>query len=434
MTPATSALILFGVFLGLAFLRVPIGVALAFSCMATCIFSGKVPLEFVAQSMVTAADSFPLMAIPLFILAGEIMGQGGIAKRLLNCGNVFFGRVCGGTAIVTVVCCMFFAAISGSGPATVAAIGGITIPVMIEMGYDRKFACGITAAAGALGCIIPPSIPMVTYSVFANSSVGALFMAGFVPGILMGSLLCLYSYFHCKKRGYSNASVEKYTFQQALRVFWDAKWSLMVPVIILGGIYGGIFTPTEAAGVAVAYGVIVGCFVYREINVKQLYEVFANAAVTCGTIMLIMCCAGSFSRILALEKIPALVSNALLGLTSSKVGVLIMVNVIMMIAGCFIDPNSGIIILGGIFLPLLKSLDVSIIHIGIIMVMNLSLGMVTPPIGADLFVACNISGAGLGEVSKGAIKPLLIMFAIVFLATFVPEITIGLPKLLGMKF
>ena len=270
-------------------LTVPIGFSLGIASLGYILYTKQLTFGFIAQNMVTGCDSFPTMAIPFFIFAGELMGGGGISKRLLNLANVFFGRIQGGLAIVTVVVCMFFAAISGSGPATVAAVGGMVIPTMLEKGYDKKFVLALIAAAGSIGVIIPPSIPMVIYAVTTNSSVSTLFLAGFVPGILIGLVLIAYSYFYAKKMGYKGDD-EPFSVKRALRETKEGFWAILSPVIILGGIYGGIFTPTEAAAVSVIYSIIVGCVIYRELDLKKLIQCTKNACETTASILIVIGC------------------------------------------------------------------------------------------------------------------------------------------------
>ena len=254
-----TAAVLFGSFALFLLSTVPIGIALGLATLVTIMFSGAIPVESIVKELVVSLDSFPLLAVPFFILAGDIMGKGGISDRLFKVANSFVGNKTGGYAIATIITCMFFAAISGSGPATVAAVGGIMIPAMVRQGYDKKFATAVVASSGALGVIIPPSIPMVIFGVAGNVSIGDLFIAGIIPGILIGMMLMVYAYFYSKKMGYTGTD-EKTSLTVILKSIWEAKWALLIPIIILGGIYGGIFTPTEAAVVAVVYGLIAGIF------------------------------------------------------------------------------------------------------------------------------------------------------------------------------
>lgn len=423
--------LLFGSFALLLILRVPIGISLGMSSLVTIFASGVVQPTYLAQGLVTGADSFSLMAVPFFVLAGELMATGGISRRLLNIADAFLGRKYGGLALVTVVACMFFAAISGSGPATVAAIGGLTIPSMLKQGYDRPFAGAISAAAGSIGVIIPPSIPMVMYCVATGVSVGAMFMGGVIPGILIGVSLCVYSSLYSKKHKYINAEAAPFSWGNVGRSLADGIWALLVPVIILGGIYGGIFTPTEAAAVAVAYGLIVGLFVYRDLKAKDLYRIFGSAALTTATIMVILGTATTFGRILTLERIPTMIANFFESVAKGPIMLLILINILLLIVGCFMETNAAIIILAPIFLPIVESMGINPVHFGIVMVVNLAIGFVTPPLGVNLFVACNVANAKLEEICKGILPILGVMIVDLLLITYVEPLSTFLPALLG---
>ena len=305
-------------------INMPVGIAIGASSLCAILADGRISSLYIVQQLVTSADSFPLMAIPLFILAGELMGAGGVSKRLLNVCNVFLGRFTGGLATVTVVLCMFFAAVSGSGPATVAAIGSMVVPTMLEKGYSKSFTLALIATAGSIGVIIPPSIPMVIYGVSTSTSISSMFMAGFVPGILIGLSLILMSYIYCKKNGWKGEE-KRYTAKEKLAAVWDAKWAIINPIIILGGIYAGIFTPTEAAAVAAVYAFICGAFIYRELNIKDIFSTIGNACNTTGTTMVIIGCATAFTRILTIEKIPGVITSTITGMTDNKVVILLLI-------------------------------------------------------------------------------------------------------------
>lgn len=423
--------LLFGSFALLLILRVPIGISLGMSSLITIFASGVVQPTYLAQGLVTGADSFSLMAVPFFVLAGELMATGGISRRLLNIADAFLGRKYGGLALVTVVACMFFAAISGSGPATVAAIGGLTIPSMLKQGYDKPFAGAISAAAGSIGVIIPPSIPMVMYCVATGVSVGAMFMGGVIPGILIGISLCVYSSLYSKKHKYINAEAAPFSWGNVGRSLVDGIWALLVPVIILGGIYGGIFTPTEAAAVAVAYGLIVGLFVYRDLKAKDLYRIFGSAALTTATIMVILGTATTFGRILTLERIPTMIADFFESVAKGPIMLLILINILLLIVGCFMETNAAIIILAPIFLPIVESMGINPVHFGIVMVVNLAIGFVTPPLGVNLFVACNVANAKLEEICKGILPILGVMILDLLLITYIEPLSTFLPALLG---
>ena len=353
MTTGAIAAVVFITLIVSLVLTVPIGFSLGIASLAYIFATDQLTLGFVARNMVTGTDSFPIMAIPFFVFAGELMGGGGISKRLLDVANVFFGRIRGGLAIVTVVVCMFFAAISGSGPATVAAVGGMVVPTMLEKGYDKKFVLALIAAAGSIGVIIPPSIPMVVYSVTVNSSVSSLFLAGFIPGILIGLVLIAYSYFYARSAGYKG-DTEPFSIGHALREVWRGKWALLSPVIILGGIYGGIFTPTEAAAVSVVYGLFVGMVIYREVSIRDMFDILVDSAKTTGGIMLIVASASLFSFVCTKFGIADAASNLLGSIAHNQFTFLLIVNIIFLIAGCFIDANSAMYIFIPVMLPVCK--------------------------------------------------------------------------------
>lgn len=430
MTTGAIAAVVFITLIVSLVLTVPIGFSLGIASLAYIFATDQLTMGFVARNMVTGTDSFPIMAIPFFVFAGELMGGGGISKRLLDVANVFFGRIRGGLAIVTVVVCMFFAAISGSGPATVAAVGGMVVPTMLEKGYDKKFVLALIAAAGSIGVIIPPSIPMVVYSVTVNSSVSSLFLAGFIPGILIGLVLIAYSYFYARKAGYKG-DTEPFSIGRALREVWRGKWALLSPVIILGGIYGGIFTPTEAAAVSVIYSLIIGLFVHKELNFKQMLEVTKRACETTATILVVIGCATGFSKVLTLGRIPTTVATLLTTMTDSKVLILLLINLLLLLVGCFMETVCAIMILAPILFPVVTALGVDPVHFGIIMVTNLAIGFITPPLGVNLFVASRVGETTLDVVIKGIIPFLVLMIATLMLITYVPAISMFLPNLLG---
>lgn len=417
-------------FLGLIvflILNVPVGIAIGMSSLAAIIVGNKLSLAYVAQTLVTSTDSFPIMAIPLFILAGELMGAGGVSKRILDVCNVFFGRVTGGLAIVTVVVCMFFAAVSGSGPATVAAVGSMVVPAMLQKGYSKRFVLALIACAGSIGVIIPPSIPMVIFGVSTGTSISGLFMAGFLPGILIGIALIIWCYYYCKKQGWKGDD-EKFTWGRAGRAVWDAKWALINPFIILGGIYGGIFTPTEAASVAAVYAFVCGVFIHKELKFNGLISTIGNACSTTGTTMVILGCASAFTKILTIEQIPAMITNAIISSTDSAILILLLINVLLLIVGCFMDTTPAIMVLAPILMPVAASIGIHPIHFGIIMVVNLAIGFITPPLGINLFVSARVGGEPLETVTKGIVPFIIVMILCLLLITYIPQISMILPK------
>lgn len=419
-------IVVFGV---LVILNVPLAVGMGLASLAALAITQKVPIFIVAQRMFTGLDSFPLLAIPLFMIAGRLMERGGISKRLIGLATNMVGSVSGGLALVAVLACMFFAAISGSAPATVVAIGAIMVPAMIEAGYDKSFAVGLMAAAGTIGVIIPPSIPFVTYGIAMNASIGKLFMAGVVPGVIMGLSLMAVCYVIAKKRGYKGTV--KPTFSAFVASFKESIWGLAMPLIILGGIYGGVFTPTEAATVACVYSLLVGFFVYRELTVKEMITSFSEAGVTSAMVMLIIATATAMGWIMTTEQIPIKVATAISSVAKDANMLLMLVNVILLITGCLMELNAAIIILGPIFLPLVMQMNVDLIHFGVIMVVNMTLGLLTPPLGVNLFVAGSLQkDVTFKQILRASFPFLVILIIDLLLFTYMPQLSLWLVKLL----
>ena len=413
------------------FATVPIALSLGISTLA--VFATEFPSlpmsNNLAQAMITSADSFPLMAIPFFMLVGTLMEKTGIAKRLVNLASILTGDTPGGLGMAAIVASMFFAAISGSGPATAAAIGGIMLPSMIAQGYSRSYSVGIVSGASIIGPIIPPSILMIMYGVTVGVSVTKMFTAGFVPGFLLGGGLCLYNYMISKKRGYrGNANVM--TREEKIKEVKGAIPAILMPIIVLGGIYGGIFTPTECSVVGVVYTLLVGTFVYHELTLEKLRDSLVEAAVTSATIMIIFGPATTFGRLLTMGKIPALVTNAMLSFSSNKYVIMFLINVMLLIIGMFIDTNSSIVLFAPLFVPILTSLGFDIYYVGVIMVVNLCIGMLTPPLGANLFVAMRIGGITLEEALKEAMPVILVEILILAIMILCPWLITFLPNLL----
>ena len=423
------ATILFVLLAILLIVNVPVGIALGISTMGALIYSGSLSLNAIPQALVTSCDSFPILAIPLFILSGDLMGAGGVSSRILNVCNVFFGRITGGIAIVTVLVCMFFAAVSGSGPATVAAVGTMVVPTMLKLGYDKPFVLALVATAGSIGVIIPPSIPMVIFGVSTGASVTSLFMGGFFPGLLIGIALIAYCYIHCKRRGFTGAA-DPFTRKAALEALWDAKWALINPVIILGGIYAGIFTPTEAAAVAAVYAFICGAFLHRELTLQKFIKAISTSCSTTATTMVILGCATAFSKVITLEQIPTMVANGLMAISENKYIILLLINGLLLIVGCFMDTTPAILILAPILMPVAASIGVDPIHFGLIMVANLAIGFITPPLGINLFVASRIADSPMEVILKGIMPFIAVMLGCLALITFIPEIVMFLPNLM----
>ncbi|CAI9005736.1 C4-dicarboxylate transporter, DctM subunit [Brevibacillus sp. IT-7CA2] len=419
--------ILFVTLLVLLILNVPIGVALGLSVVVVFMLEGNIPLLVVIQKMFNGTDSFPLMAIPFFLLAGKLMETGGISARLIRFANTIVGNLPGGLAIVAVMGCTFFAAISGSSAATTAAVGGILIPHMVKKGYNVRFSAALHATGGTIGVMIPPSVPMVLYGVAASASISDLFIAGIGPGILVAISLILYSYWISKKNGWGGG--EKHTPKEIWEAFKDSILAILMPIIILGGIYGAIFTPTEAAVVAVIYGLVVGLFVYREIKWKDLGEIFAGSASMTAVIMLIIATANAFGYLMTRENIPQEIAQFMLGITDSTIITLLIINILLLILGTFMETAVTIILLTPILLPITNSLGIDPVLFGVIMVVNSAIGMLTPPVGINLLVAGNIAKLQNTEIERAVIPFLVIMIVDLMLITYIPEISLFLVNL-----
>ena len=419
------AVVLFSILIITIGMSIPIGITLGLATGIVMWISGDIPMIMLAQKSVTGLDSFPLLAIPFFILAGALMCNGGISRRLVALAESLVGYITGGLAMVTVLACMFFAAISGSGPATVSAIGSFMIPSMKERKYDAGFAAAITAAAGTIGVIIPPSIPFVIYCIVAQCSIGDMFIAGLVPGIIIGIALMTVCYCTARKRHYKKMS-ERPKFREVIIAFKEAIWALFVPVIILGGIYGGIFTPTEAAVVAVMYSLLIGKFVYHELTFKVLYDCLKSTALINGATSFLIGLSMAFASYLAMAQIPAHIATWLTGFAHNPILLLMIINVFLLVIGCFVDNIPAVIILTPIFLPVVKMIGIDPIHFGLIITVNLACGFISPPYGINLFVASAISGESIETISKEIIWPFLAMVGCLLLFTYCPVLTMGL--------
>jgi C4-dicarboxylate transporter DctM subunit len=418
------AWLLFGLLLMLFLINVPVAVALGLASMIVLMVQDNVPLMVIVQKMFTSTDSFTLMAVPFFILAGKLMESGGISKRLINFSSTLVGSLHGGLAMVSIVTCMFFAAISGSAAATTAAVGSILIPAMVKRGYDKSFSTAIQAAGGTIGVMIPPSVPLILFGVIAGASIGDLFIAGIIPGVFVGMSLILVAYFISRKRGYGKE--EKSSLKEVASAFKSAILAILMPVIILGGIYGGIFTPTEGSVVAVVYGLIVGLLIYKEIKWKDLPEIFISSAITSSVILFIISCASIFGFLLTREQIPAQISEGMLGITSNAIMILLIINVILLIVGTFLETSAAIVIMAPILVPIASAAGMDLVHFGVIMVVNLAIGMITPPVGINLFVASNIANIRLEHIVR-AIMPFIIVLIIdVLILSFMPSISLFL--------
>ena len=411
----------------LCIMNVPIAICLGAASFLALYMDGSVPLLLLVQRMFTGTDSFTLLAIPLFMIAGRLMEWGGISKRLIDLSMNVVGGMYGGLANVSILACMFFAAISGSAPATVVAIGSIMVPAMIKEGYGKSFSVAILAAAGIIGVIIPPSILFVSYGVSIGASIGKLFIAGIIPGVIMGLSLMLFCYIVSRINGWKSSV--KPTFRGFLSSLKKSIWGLLMPIIILGGIYGGIFTPTESAAVACIYSLFVGFFVYKELNIKNTYISFYEAGTTSAMVLLIIATATAMGWILPTEQVPLRIAEALSSLAQSRYSLLLFLNIMLLVTGCLMEPNAAIIILGPIFLPLLQQANIDLIHFGVVMVVNMAIGMLTPPLGVNLFVAQSLQKDIPIKSIISAITPMIIVLLVnLMLFTYIPAISTVLLK------
>lgn len=421
-------------FIGLAvllFIGVPIAVCIGGAPLLAMAVAGNSRQMFIAaQRMITALDSTPLLAIPLFVYAGVIMGKGGISKQIVDFCYELFGWIDGSLGIVTTIACMFFAAISGSAPATVAAIGSIMIPAMINDGYPPGFAAALVACGGIIGCIIPPSIPFVNYALITGQSVSELFAAGVIPGIIMGMALCLMTYVKARKNHWGS-KMDGVHLDRVIKTFFKAIWAILMPVIILGGIYSGVFTPTEAAAVACVYGFLVSWLVYHALKPSDMMEISFESVKTSAMILFIVATANIFSFIVSTQQVPMKLSNLVLGITHSKALVLLLINIILLINGCFMETTASTFIYTPILYPLIKKLGVDPIQFGVIIVMNLTMGLVTPPLGINLFVADGLDKrVNFNEQVKNVWPLFIALVVVLMLVTYVPGFSTFLVELM----
>jgi C4-dicarboxylate transporter DctM subunit len=422
-------LVALGVFFCLLLFTIPVAIGLGYAALVPAWLGAPgINPGIVIRAIITALDSFPLLAVPLFMLAGDLMTQGGLAKRLFSVADAVLGRFNGGLAIATVAACMLFGAISGSSPATVAAIGSMTIPLLVKNGYELRFSAALITAAGTLGVIVPPSIPMIIYGMAAGVSVSELFIAGVFPACVIGFLLMSYAYWYgTKNKSRITTTAGTVSVPKALL---ESFWALLAPVIVLGGIYSGVFTPTEAAAIAVAYSVIVSVHVFRELTYRQILMVIAGTALTIAPILIIAGTGAAFGRVLTLLKVPTIIGNLINGAVSDQVILLLAVNAFLLIVGMVMETLAAIIVLTPILLPTAVAYGVDPIHFGLIMVVNLAIGFVTPPVGTNLFIASGLTNLSVVQICKGLVVPLIMLLIGLMIITYVPELSLYLPSLI----
>jgi len=419
--------ILFGTFIFLLILRVPISISLIISSIATALYL-KIPLLIISQRMVKGVESFSLLAIPFFIIAGEMMGSGGMSKRLIDLSNVFVGRIQGGLAQINVLTSMIFGGISGSAVADVSSEGTIIIPVMKQKGYDDDFSVAVTVATSCEGVIIPPSHNMIIYAVAAGGvSVGRLFLAGIIPGILLGLATMILCFIIAKKRNYPKE--EKISFIQGIKIIWKSLLGIGTIVIIMVGVLTGMFTATESAAIAALYAFIVTFFVYREIPLKAFKGILFNTLKTLSMVMSLIAAASAFGYLMAYLRVPAMATELLMSISHNKYVLLFLINVLLLILGCVMDMAPIIIIVTPILMPVLAAIGVSPIHFGIILMLNLSVGLCTPPVGSALFVGCAVGKISIEKVTKALLPFYAVMVIVLLLITYIPDIAMFLPNL-----
>jgi len=412
---------------GLA-IGLPVYLSLAASSLVALALTTSIPLTVVAQRMFAGINSFTLMAVPFFIFTANVMNRGGLAPRIVKLSNALVGHMRGGIAFTVVLSCMFLGAVSGSAPATVVAICTLMLSMMVDAGYSKGFSIGLIMASASVAVIIPPSIGMIVFGSVTGTSVGELFIAGFLPGIVYGASFMLLSYIYARVRKLPVA--KRASFREVLGAFKHAGFALGIPVVIIGGIYGGLCTPTEAAGISTVYAIIVSVFIYKELSLKDLVKVAYESAVGTAQVMVILAGAGVFAWVMTRFQVPVMLTNAVMALGSSKFAILMMINLILLVAGMFLDPASIQTIMSPLFLPVALSVGVNPVHLGIIMVVNGAIGMFTPPFGLNMFVASGVTGIPLSTLIKTVWPWVIVSILALLLITYIPWIAMALPNLL----
>ncbi len=413
-------------------IAIPVSISLGITSVLPGLFDASFTVgpKYLIRSMFGGLDSFPLLAVPMFVLSGIIMAKGGISKKIFDVFSYFLGGLTAGMPCAVIVTCLFYGAISGSAPATVAAVGSMTIPVLVHLGYDKEFSTAIVAVAGGLGVIIPPSIPFIMYGMASGESVSALFLAGIIPGLMIGALLMLYAVYHCIRYGEDKnkirAEVDSLRQKGLLNVLKESFFALLSPVIILGCIYSGVASPTEAAVISVFYAAAVSLFIYRTITPKDLWKIFVEAVKTYTPILFVLAASTAFSRVLTLMQVPQTVSAFILDNFRNPVVILIVINIFLLIVGMVMDTTPAILILTPILLPIVKGIGMNPIQFGVVMVVNLAIGFVTPPIGVNLFVASALSDVPIMALVKKAAPMIVFFLFALLLITFIPALSLAL--------
>ncbi|HOV89351.1 MAG TPA: TRAP transporter large permease subunit [Syntrophorhabdaceae bacterium] len=408
-------------------LSAPIAIALVTTTAIYLFFVAHTPLTSLIQQLFNGLDNFVLLGVPFFILAGNIMAEGAISERLVNIMKLFVGRFTGGLAIASVLACMFFAAISGSSPATVIAIGSIMMPALIKEGYGERFSIGLLTSSGSLGILIPPSIPMILYALVMNVSVAEIFMAGFMPGIFIGLSLMAYSYVMAKRNGWYSKT--RYTFKDGIKILKDGIWALLLPFIVLGGIYGGMFTPTEAAAVSVVYALFVELFIYKELKIGRLLNICRDSAILSGCLLFILSCAMTFIWLLTVEQVPVKLAEIIVNNIDSKWLFLLAINGVFLLIGGLMDIVTAVIVISPVLVETLSRYDINYVHFGIIMIVNIECGFLTPPFGLNLFVSMAIMKRSLVEIGRAILPYIAIFIGCLLVLTYFPKISLILPEI-----
>jgi C4-dicarboxylate transporter DctM subunit len=427
-----SAIVIFILFAICLLIAIPVSISLGIVAVLPGAFDSSftASASYVIRSMLGGIDSFPLLAVPMFVLAGILMAHGGISRRLFDVFSYFLGKLTAGIPCAVIITCLFYGAISGSAPATVAAVGSMTIPLLVELGYDKKFSTAIVAVAGGLGVIIPPSIPFIMYAMASGESVSDLFLAGIIPGLMIALLLIFYAVYHCKKHGEDrekiDAKIDELHAKGFLRVLKESVWALISPVIVLGCIYTGVASPTEAAVISVFYALIISLFVYRTIKPRQIWGFFVEAMKTYAPILFILAASTAFSRVLTLMQVPQTVSAWILSVFTNEVILMLVINVFLLLVGMVMDTTPAILILTPILLPIISSIGMDPVHFGVMMIVNLAIGFVTPPIGVNLFVASSLTEVPVMDIAKKAMPMVGFFLLALLFITFIPQISLCL--------